>query len=151
MQNTKILIAEDHVIIRETWSFLLDGHPGLSVVGEVGTAEEAIQLAQQLNPDIVLMDINLPGLDGFEATQEINKVSPNSKVIGVSMHTQVAYVRKMIQKGAMGYVTKSSSAEELIEAIGDIMNGKTYICKEIQDVYAKQVAHEPNADGNPLI
>jgi two-component system invasion response regulator UvrY len=146
MQKTTILIAEDHNIIRETWSYILNDHPGLSVVAEVGTAEEAIELVQQLNPNVVLMDINLPGIDGFEATKQILEFAPATKVVGVSMHTQLSYARQMIHLGAMGYVTKSSSGEELIQAILDVMNGNKHLCNEIREINARLPIDIPGFD-----
>jgi two-component system invasion response regulator UvrY len=85
------------------------------------------------------MDINLPGMNGIEATQQIRKYSPGTKILGVSLHTQPTYARKMIQKGAMGYVTKNSSREEMFKAIVEIQDGKKYICDEIKNILSDQV------------
>jgi two-component system invasion response regulator UvrY len=94
------------------------------------------------------MDINLPGMNGIEATQLIRKYSPVSKILGVSLHTQPTYARKMIQKGAMGYVTKNSSREEMFKAIMEIQNGRKYICDEIKNILSEQViSGEDNQNG----
>jgi two-component system invasion response regulator UvrY len=85
------------------------------------------------------MDINMPGTNGIEATEQIKKISPESKVIGVSLHTQPTYARKMMQKGAMGYVTKNSSREEMFKAIEEVYQGKKYICDEIKNILSEQV------------
>jgi two-component system invasion response regulator UvrY len=85
------------------------------------------------------MDINLPGMNGIEATQQIRKFSPGTKILGVSLHTQPTYARKMIQKGAMGYVTKNSSREEMFKALMEIQSGKKYICEEIKNILSEQV------------
>ena len=106
---------------------------------ESGSGEEAVELAKQLRPNIVIMDINLPGMNGIEATQLIRKYSPASKILGVSLHTQPTYARKMIQKGAMGYVTKNSSREEMFKAIMEVQNGRRYICDEIKNILSEQV------------
>lgn len=139
MEKITILIADDHTLVRETWSFILNTDPRFSVVAESGSGEEAVELANKLRPHIVIMDINLPGMNGIEATQLIRKYSPGSKVLGVSLHTQPTYARKMIQKGAMGYVTKNSSREEMFKALMEIHNGRKYICDEIKNILSEQV------------
>jgi DNA-binding NarL/FixJ family response regulator len=139
MSKITILIADDHTLIRETWSFILNSDPKFQVVAECGTGEEAIEKARQLHPDIVIMDINMPGINGIEATEQIKKISPESKIIGVSLHTQPTYARKMMQKGAMGYVTKNSSREEMFKAIEEVYEGKKYICEEIKNILSEQV------------
>lgn len=139
MEKITILIADDHTLVRETWSFILNTDPRFKVIAESGSGEDAVELAKQLRPNIVIMDINLPGMNGIEATQLIRKFSPGSKVLGVSLHTQPTYARKMIQKGAMGYVTKNSSREEMFKAIIEIQNGKKYICDEIKNILSEQV------------
>jgi len=139
MDKITILIADDHTLVRETWSFILNTDPRFTVVAECGSGEEAVELAKNLRPHIVIMDINLPGMNGIEATQLIRKFSPGSKVLGVSLHTQPTYARKMMQKGAMGYVTKNSSREEMFKAIMEINNGKKYICDEIKNILSEQV------------
>jgi DNA-binding NarL/FixJ family response regulator len=139
MEKITILIADDHTLVRETWSFILNTDPRFTVVAECGSGEEAVEEAKRLRPNIVIMDINLPGINGIEATQQIRKFSPGSKILGVSLHTQPTYARKMIQKGAMGYVTKNSSREEMFKAIMEIHNGKKYICDEIKNILSEQV------------
>jgi two-component system invasion response regulator UvrY len=139
MEKITILIADDHTLVRETWSFILNTDERFSVVAECGSGEEAVELAKQLRPHIVIMDINLPGMNGIEATQLIRKFSPASRILGVSLHTQPTYARKMIQKGAMGYVTKNSSREEMFKAITEIQAGRRYICEEIKNILSEQV------------
>jgi len=139
MSKITILIADDHTLIRETWSFILNSDPKFQVVAECGTGEEAVTKARELHPDIVIMDINMPGINGIEATEQIKKISPESKIIGVSLHTQPTYARKMMQKGAMGYVTKNSSREEMFKAIEEVYEGKKYICEEIKNILSEQV------------
>jgi two-component system invasion response regulator UvrY len=152
MEKITILIADDHTLVRETWSFILNTDPRFTVIAESGSGEEAIELSQKLRPNIVIMDINLPGINGIEATQQIRKFSPASKILGVSLHTQPTYARKMIQKGAMGYVTKNSSKEEMFKAITEIHAGKKYICEEIKNILSDQVisGEEQNTGLNSL-
>lgn len=139
MEKISILIADDHTLVRETWSFILNTDPRFQVIGESGSGEDAVEMAKQFRPNVVIMDINLPGINGIEATQLIRKFSPTSKILGVSLHTQPTYARKMIQKGAMGYVTKNSSREEMFKAILEIQSGKKYICDEIKNILSEQV------------
>jgi two-component system invasion response regulator UvrY len=138
--------------VRETWSFILNTDERFNVVAESGSGEDAVEQAKLLRPNVVIMDINLPGINGIEATQLIRKFSPGSKILGVSLHTQPTYARKMIQKGASGYVTKNSSREEMFKAIMEIQGGKKYICDEIKNILSEQVisGDEPNAGLNSL-
>jgi DNA-binding NarL/FixJ family response regulator len=152
MDKITILIADDHTLVRETWSFILNTDERFQVVAESGSGEEAVEMAKQLRPDVVIMDINLPGMNGIEATQLIRKFSPASRILGVSLHTQPTYARKMIQKGAMGYVTKNSSREEMFKAIIEIQAGRRYICEEIKNILSEQVigGDEPQNGLNAL-
>ncbi|MBY0535739.1 MAG: response regulator transcription factor [Chitinophagaceae bacterium] len=142
MQKVSILIADDHKLIRETWSFILNNDPRFEVIAECGDSEQAVELARIKRPQIILMDINMTPISGFEATEKIRKVSPASRVIGVSMHSQPAYAKKMLQIGARGYVTKNSSKEEMIKAILEVQSGNKYICDEIKNNISELVLEE---------
>ncbi len=142
MEKISVLIADDHKLIRETWSYILNNDSRFVVVGECGDSEEAVEMAKTKRPQIVLMDINMNPISGFEATEKIRKVSPGSKIIGVSMHSQPAYAKKMLQVGAKGYVTKNSSKEEMIKAILEVQNGNKYICEEIKNNISELVLEE---------
>lgn len=150
MEKITILIADDHTLVRETWSFILNTDERFKVVAESGSGEEAVEMAKQLRPNIVIMDINLPGMNGIEATQMIRKFSPASRILGVSLHTQPTFARKMIQKGAMGYVTKNSSREEMFKAITEIQAGRRYICEEIKNILSEQVINGEEQQGGGL-
>lgn len=139
MKKTTILIADDHTLIRQAWNLILSSDERFEVVGEAGSGEEAVLLVEQLRPDIVIMDINLPGITGIEATQIIRKLYPATKVLGVSMHTQPAFVRRMLKQGAMGYVTKNSSREELCKAILEVKSNRKYVCEEIKEILSEQM------------
>lgn len=133
MEKITVLIADDHKLIRETWRFILNSDPRFEVLGEYGDSEHAVEMTKIKRPNIVLMDINIKPISGFEATERISKVAPVSRVIGLSMHSQPAYAKRMMQLGAKGYVTKNSSREEMIKAIIDVHNGHKYICEEIRN------------------
>jgi two-component system invasion response regulator UvrY len=142
MKKITILITDDHTLVRESWAFILSNDPRFEVIAECGSGEEAAEMSRQLKPDIVLMDINLPGINGMEATLLVKKYSPGSKIICVSMHTQPAYTRRVMQNGAMGYVTKSSSKEEMITAILEVYNNRKYICNDIKNLLSEQILGE---------
>lgn len=142
MEKISILIADDHKLIRETWTFILNSDPRFIVVADCADSEEAVSMARTLKPMIVLMDINMAPLSGFEATEKIRKVSPLSKIIGVSMHSQPAYAKKMLQVGAKGYVTKNSSKEEMFKAILEVSAGNRYICDEIKNNISDMILEE---------
>ncbi|MFM2363647.1 MAG: DNA-binding response regulator [Sphingobacteriales bacterium] len=142
MEKINILIADDHKLIRETWTFILNSDPRFHVVAECGDSEEAVEVARQKRPHIVLMDINMAPMNGFDATEKIRKVSPSSKIIGVSMHSQPAYAKKMLQIGARGYVTKNSSKEEMYKAIIEVYKGNKYVCDEIKNIISEQLLDE---------
>jgi Response regulator containing a CheY-like receiver domain and an HTH DNA-binding domain len=142
MEKISVLIADDHKLIRETWSFILNNDPRFQVVAECGDSEQAVEMARNKKPQIVLMDINMLPISGFEATEKIRKVSPASRIIGISMHSQPAYAKKMLQIGARGYVTKNSSKEEMITAIMEVHNGNKYICDEIKNNISELVLEE---------
>jgi two-component system invasion response regulator UvrY len=139
MRKTTLVIVDDHTLVREMWSFILNANPALSVIGEAGNAEEGIELVKSLQPDVVIMDINLPAMNGIEATREIRKLAPESKVLGVSLHTQPSYAKKMMKEGASGYVTKNSSRDEMFGAIEQIRTGGKYICQEIKNILSEQM------------
>jgi len=126
------MIADDHVLLRETWKTLLHQNPAFSVIAECINGAEAIEIAQTHNPDIIFMDINMSPVNGFEATQEITRLMPGIKIIGISINNQPNYALKMLKAGAKGYLTKNTSLQEIMEAITEVLKGETYICREIK-------------------
>lgn len=142
MEKINVLIADDHKLIRETWSYILNSDPRFNVIAECGDSEQAVEVTKAKRPHIVLMDINILPISGFEATERIRKVSPATNVIGVSMHSQPAYAKKMLQIGAKGYVTKNSSKEEMIKAILEVNAGSKYICEEIKNNISELILEE---------
>lgn len=142
MQKITILLADDHKLIRDSWSFILNNDERFLVVGETSSGEEAIKLTRKKKPRVILMDVNMAPVDGFEATRQIHKTSPDSKIIAVSMHSMPAYAKKMFKLGAMGYVTKNSSKEEMMNAIVEVNNGNRYVCNEVKNILADQELEE---------
>ncbi len=153
MKEVTILLVDDHRLIRDSWSFILNSDERFKVVGETSSGEEAIEMARQQKPEIILMDVNMSPVNGFDATKQIRKLSPGSKIIGVSMHSMPAYARRMLQLGAMGYITKNSSREEFLTGIIEVANGNKYVCAEVKNILAQQELEEENittADMNTL-
>lgn len=142
MEKITILIADDHKLIRETWSFILNSDPRFQVVSQCSNGEEAVAEAQKLRPKVALLDINMTPVSGLEATQQIRKFSPATKIIGVSMHSQPAYVKKLLKLGAHGYVTKNSPQNEMFEAIVEVNKGGRYICSEVKTILSEQAFDE---------
>jgi DNA-binding NarL/FixJ family response regulator len=132
-----ILIADDHKLIRETWTYILNSDSRFKVIGTCSNSEDAVTFSKQKHPNVVLMDINMIPFSGIEATRQIKEVSPQSFVIGVTMHSQPSYAKKMLQQGARGYVTKNSSREEMFNAIVEVAKGNKYLCEEIKEIIAE--------------
>jgi len=152
MKKVSIMIVDDHTLIRETWSFLLGKNENFDVVAECGDGERAIELARDKRPDVVLLDINMAPMSGFDVLKQIRKYSPGSKIIGVSMHSQPAYAKKMLRLGAKGYVTKNSPRQEMLEAISEVSNNHIFICQEVKNILSDQLLNgdQINPDINNL-
>ena len=153
MEKISILLVDDHRLIRDSWSFILNSDQRFEVVAETSNGEEAIEMAHNLKPDIILMDVNMTPINGFDATRQILKNSPEAKIIGVSMHSMPAYAKRMLQLGALGYVTKNSSKEEMLKAILEVNEGRKYICEEVKNIVAQQELDDatvPSTDMNML-
>ena len=138
MSKIRVLIADEYKLNRDTWAYMLNNDERFTVVAECGNADDAVRLAGGQNPDIVVMDINTPVFAGLEATQKIRRQHPSSQVISVSSFSQPLYVKKMLQMGARGYITKNSSKEEMIFAILEVSQGKKYICNEVKTIISEQ-------------
>jgi hypothetical protein len=135
-----IVIFDDHNLVAEMWSELINSDERFAVVAICNdTTEKSIEVVKTKRPDIVIMDINIQPISGIDATKLIKKESPGSKVIGVSMHNQPSFAKRMLKNGALGYVTKSSQKSEMFEALVSVNGGKVFVCKEIQENLSKMV------------
>ena len=128
----RIIIADDHQMIRETWKLLLEQDKRFHVVAECKNGAEAIRAANSMNADIILMDINMQPVNGFEATKKILKKTPSARIIGISVNNQPSYARNILQLGARGFVTKDSSKEEMIDAIMTVHSGGRFISHDVK-------------------
>jgi DNA-binding NarL/FixJ family response regulator len=131
MANVRVMIADDYAALRTALARALRAEPEIEVVGEAADGYAAVRLAEKLRPDVVLMDINMPGLDGFEATRCIVQRDPNIKIIGLSMHCFGFYAQQMLEAGAHAYVLKDTDIGELIEVIEAVCRGETYVGSEV--------------------
>lgn len=132
MKPITVLIADDHKLIREAWKLILRQDARFQVAGEASNGAEAIAHATRLQPQVVLLDINMSPVSGLEALPHILQQSPHSKVIGLSSYSQPGYAKKMMALGALGYVTKNSSPDELLLAINEVSENRNYICAEVR-------------------
>lgn len=123
----RVLLADDHAILRQGIRSLLEREPGVEVVGEAGDGQEAVEKAAELQPDVVLMDINMPRMNGIEATRRIRETHDHIKILVLSMHEDDEYVAPLMQAGASGYVLKRSAASELLTALKAVNQGHTIL------------------------
>ncbi len=130
----KIIIADDHRIIHDSLNTLLDKQTDIEVVGVADNGRKAVELTQELKPDVVIMDISMPDLNGMEATRQIITQCPGVKIIALSMNTDKRYVKGMLKAGASGYLTKGCSFEELTDSIRIVAAGKKYLSPEISEI-----------------
>ena len=129
----RIMIVEDHTLLREGLSTMIASDPALEVVGGADNGLDAVRQAVALKPDLILMDINMPVMNGTEALMDIKKREPTIKVMMLTAHKAEEYIRDCLQSGADGYVLKHATREELMTAIHKVLNGKTYLSQEVSD------------------
>jgi two-component system, NarL family, response regulator NreC len=131
MSKTRVLIVDDHALVRAGLRALLAAEPDLEIAGEAGDGVDAVTQCQKTRPDVVLMDLNMPGRGGIQAIEELHKVLPGLKAVVVSMHEDPAFAREALRAGASGYVLKKALASELIRAIHSVMEGRQYLCPDM--------------------
>jgi two-component system response regulator NreC len=135
--NIRIILADDHKIVREGLANLIASQIGMEVIAEAEDGRTAVQLVNDLVPDVVIMDVAMPGLNGMEATRQIVSKACGSKVVALSMHSDRRFVVKMLQAGAHGYLLKDCAFEELIIAIRSVSENKMYLSRRISDILVK--------------
>ncbi len=147
MQKIKILVVDDHAILRDGLRALIDLNDDVEIIGEASEGKEAIEKVQELAPDVVLMDIAIPGIDGLETTRRIKKKNPKMRVLVLSQHNDKEYILSAIKAGAAGYVPKRALASELVSAIRTVHKGESFLYPSavaalIKD-YRQQIEVEP--------
>jgi len=129
----RILLADDHAMVRKGFRLILEAQSDMSIVGEAGNGREAVELAESLHPDVIVMDVSMPELNGIEATRRLAASSPRTRVLALSMHKDSVYVREILRAGARGYLLKDSIDSELVSAVRAVAKGDGYLAPAVSD------------------
>jgi DNA-binding NarL/FixJ family response regulator len=150
VSRLRILLADDHTVVRQGLRRVLEDRPEWEVVAEAGDGREAVRQAEQHKPDIAILDVAMPLLNGIETTRQITRRVPNTRVLVLSMHADEAYVTQMLQAGATGYLLKDSADVDLIQAVSEVAKGKSFfspaIARVMLDDYVRQLADKGVTD-----
>jgi two-component system, NarL family, response regulator NreC len=140
----RILLADDHALVRQGFRMILEAQPDMEIVGQAGNGREAVELAEKLHPDVVVMDVAMPELNGTEATRRLAASTPRTRVLALSMHKDSVYVREILRAGARGYLLKDSGDTDLVAAVRAVAKGEGYISPAVSDAvlsdYRKHVS-----------
>jgi two-component system response regulator NreC len=136
-KKIRILLADDHKMVRQGFRLILESQDDMEVVGETGNGREAVELAKSLKPDVVVMDVTMPELNGIEATRRIREILPCIKVLALSVHRDSVYVREIVRAGAEGYLLKESADTDLLAAVRIVVDGNTYLSPEVAGAILK--------------
>lgn len=143
MENVAILIADDHAVVRRGLRALIETQPGWKVVSEVGNGREAVEAASKLTPDLAVLDISMPDLNGLDAAVMIQKASPRTRILILTMHAAEDLIRKTLKAGARGYVLKSDAERDLVAAADALLHGKTFFTSAASDVVLNGMRDTP--------
>jgi DNA-binding NarL/FixJ family response regulator len=132
-KKIRVLMADDHAMVRQGFRLILAAQPDIEIVGEAGDGREAVEMAERLHPDVVVVDVAMPGLNGIEATRRIIKANPRIRVLALSMHKDAVYVREILRAGASGYLLKESIDSDLVAAVRSLAAGHSYLTPAISD------------------
>ena len=138
MKKLRILIADDHELVRRGIRGLLRAQSGWKIVGEVKNGREAVEKARKLKPDVIILDIGMPNLDGLEAARQIREEDPNTEILVLTMHESNQMVRRVLEAGARGYVLKSDLAGHLVKAVKTVSKGKVYLTPKVSEIVLKE-------------
>jgi DNA-binding NarL/FixJ family response regulator len=147
--SIRILLADDHRILREGLRSLLAQEPDMHVVGEASDGEQLVRLARELQPDMVIVDVVMPVIDGVEATRQIREAVPAAKVIALSMHSDRRFVSEMVRAGALGYLVKDSAFEELSQAVRTVVANRPYFSSVITGLLVEDFVRQASAQERP--
>jgi DNA-binding NarL/FixJ family response regulator len=149
MQQLRVVLADDHEVVRSGLRALVDGTTGMGVVGEARDGTEAVRRACELRPDVVVMDVSMPGLDGAEATERIRRECPSVRVLALTMHEDRGHLSRLLHAGAAGYLPKRAAADELVRAIQVVAGGGTYVDPLLAGTLLGGAAHAQRRAGEP--
>jgi len=147
VEKKKILLVDDHPLFREGLKAIISRKSQYEIIGEAGNAKEAMDLVRKLTPDLILLDIALPDQNGIVLTREILKVLPKTRILIVSMHTQIDYILKTFQAGASGYVVKESASEKLLQGMECVLQGETFMDSSVSQNILKKLIKVPEKKG----
>jgi len=133
MKRIRILLADDHAVVRQGFKMILGAEPDMEIVGEAANGREAVALAEEVRPDVVVMDVAMPELNGIEATRRLAASVPHARVLALSMHKDSVYVREILRAGARGYVLKESIAGDLVKAVRAVAAGEGYLSPAVSN------------------
>jgi len=146
--TTTILIVDDHQIMREGLGTLLEQEKGFQVVGDASNGREAIDMVEKHHPDVVIMDINMPDMNGTEATRRIKKVFPATRIVALSMHSDKHYVIEMLRAGASGYLLKDCSRSDIVNAVRTVARNKSYLGPDITGIIIEDYVRQSQAEAS---
>ncbi len=144
-QTVRILLADDHAVLRTGLRLLLSSQDGFSVVGEASTGTETLSLAEKLQPDLILLDLSMPALGGLEALPVLRRLSPEARILILTMHDDPQYLRQALKNGAAGYVLKKAADIELLSAVRAVMRGEVYVHPALTRVLLEDVLPTPDS------
>jgi DNA-binding NarL/FixJ family response regulator len=150
MKKIKIILVDDHKLLRDGLRNIIEQRANMHIIGEASDGREAIKICSKLVPDVLVMDIAMPGLNGIEAAIQIHKSNPKIKIIGLSMHSTKQFIQGMFRAGAFGYLLKDGDADELITAITTVMLNKRYLSKDIDQEFLNMLKKGENLEGKEL-
>lgn len=150
--SIKVIIADDHTIVREGLKLILETDNEMKVVGEANDGLRVIELTRQFNPDVIVMDISMPNMNGIEATRRIKEEFPAIKIVILSMHATVEDIFRALQAGAIGYLLKESAGKEVCNAVRAAFNGRRYLSRKVDDMLIDSYIyeHESRSEKSPL-
>ncbi|MHC4583698.1 MAG: response regulator [Planctomycetota bacterium] len=145
----RILIADDHKIVREGLCAMFEKQAEMEVVGEAEDGVTSVRLARELRPDVIILDVNMPEMDGIEATRRLLKELPETKIIALSMFSKRTFVTKMLEAGASGYVLKGGAFSELVEAVNKVLAGHVYLCSPVATILVDEYVDRSGRSSDP--
>jgi two-component system, NarL family, response regulator NreC len=149
MTKIRILLVDDHAVVREGIKRLIDSHPDIELVGEAADGTEAVTAVDQLRPDVVMMDVSMPRLNGIDTTRQLRDAAPESKILALTVHEDDGYVREFLKAGALGYLLKRASTEELIRAIRIVAGGGVYVDPRVAETLVRTLVQPANVPPSP--
>lgn len=151
MAKIRLILADDHAVVRSGLRMLLEAQPDIEIVAEAESGRQAVEKVRKMRPDVVLMDVQMPELNGIEATQQIKKVAPETAILALTMHEDDQYFFEMLHSGASGYVPKRAAPDELVTAIRTVARGEIFLYPSLATRLVQDYLKRADADDQPLV